>query len=234
MDVSKQTRQTIGEVASTRSERECPVCGSMDLAPFVDVLDIPVHVGHLWPTAEQARCAPTGDIKAAFCRGCGYVWNMAFDPSKVTYAPGYDHSLHHSVYYQSFIDALALELIKRYDLHGKTIVEIGCGNGDFLRTIFRLGDNRGIGFDPSVEPADRGDDGERVTFIQDFYSERYADDGADFICSRHVLVQLPEPREFMSMIRRAIGDRPKTVVYIEVQDVQCMLRDLTIWNFEYL
>jgi len=38
----------------------------------------------------------------------------------------------------------------------------------------------------------------------------------------------------MSMIRRAIGDRPKTVVYIEVQDVQCMLRDLTIWNFEYL
>ena len=39
---------------------------------------------------------------------------------------------------------------RRYDLHGKTVVDIGCGKGDFLVMLCEAGDNAGYGFDPVI------------------------------------------------------------------------------------
>ena len=43
-------------------------------------------------------------------------------------------------------------MIDRYDIHGKDILEIGCGKGDFLIEICRAGGNRGVGIDPACLP----------------------------------------------------------------------------------
>jgi len=150
------------------------------------------------------------------------------------YTQDYENSLHFSPRFQGYAESLAARLIERYDLHGKDIIEIGCGKGDFLRLLCELGDNRGIGFDPSYVPEPTGQAiAERVTFIQDFYSAHYADYKADFICGRHVLEHIHFPCGFLTSVRHSIGDRLEVVVVFEVPNVLFTLRDLGIWDLIY-
>jgi hypothetical protein len=123
--------------------------------------------------------------------------------------------------------------VNTYDLHGKTIVEIGAGKGDFLTMLCELGDNRGVGFDPSYEPEPEGSKNERIEFVLDFYSERYADYDADFICCRHVLEHIDRPDEFLTMLRRVIDKRSNTIVFFEVPNAIYTLRELGIWDLIY-
>jgi len=111
-------------------------------------------------------------------------------------------------------------------------VEIGAGQGDFLVSLCRLGDNHGIGFDPSFNPADAPAD-ERVSCVQDFYSEKYAATPADFICSRHMLEHIPQPVIFLRTVRRAVNGQSAVTLFFEVPNALYTLRDMGIWDVIY-
>ncbi len=195
---------------------------------------MPVHIGVQWPNQDAARRCPKGDIKLAFCHSCGLVANLAFDPARLAYSQAYDNSLYFSPFFREYARSLATRLIERYNLYNKQIVEIGCGKGDFLVLLCELGNNRGVGFDPSYE-AERLDSEvvKQITFIQDFYSERYASYHGDLVCCRYVFEHIHRPTDFLAMVRRTIGDRSDTVVYFEVPNVLFILRDLSIWDIIY-
>jgi SAM-dependent methyltransferase len=214
-------------------ENVCPVCASTDVSMFFEVLDMPVHVGVQWPNQDEARHCPKGDIKLAFCHSCSFIANLAFDPARLEYAEAYDNSLHFSPFFQEYARSLATRLIERYDLRAKDVIEIGCGRGDFLLLICELGNNRGVGFDPSYEGEHPGEVAKRVTFIRDFYSKDYASYRADLICCRQVLEHIHNPTDFLTMLRRTVGDQSNTVVYFEVPNVSLILRDLSIWDIIY-
>ncbi|MCA9990344.1 MAG: hypothetical protein KDE29_05015, partial [Anaerolineales bacterium] len=110
------------------------------------------HCNVLWPTPAGARQAPRGDIQLHFCPTCGHVFNADFDPALMAYDQAYENSLHFSDRFQQYATALASDLVARYGLQGKDIVEIGSGQGDFLQLLCELGQNRGVGFDPSYDP----------------------------------------------------------------------------------
>ena len=213
---------------------ECPVCASADIAFFCDIPHVPVHVGLLWQSRDAALTCSRGDIRLMFCHQCGFIANSAFDPALLRYTQEYDNTLHCSSVFQGYIHALASQLIERYNLHGKDLVEIGCGSGDFLNMLCELGNNRGVGFDPSLgsDLVSRGTEG-RVSFIKDFFSEKYAQYHPDFICSRQVLEHIHDPMQFLDMLRRAIGNRFNTVVFCEVPNAVYILRDLSVWDIIY-
>lgn len=213
-------------------ERErCPVCEDGRLSVFLDVPAVPVHCNLLWPDRESALAAPRGDIRLAFCDTCGLVYNTAFAPALVEYSQRYENSLHFSPRFRQYAADLAARLVERFDLHDKRVVEIGAGDGDFLRLLCREGGNSGLGFDPGYDgPA--GEDGEGVTIVGGFYSETYADECPDFVCCRHVLEHIERPRDFLASVRRAIGER-ETPVYFEVPDFNYTLRGLGIWDIIY-
>ncbi len=195
---------------------------------------MPVHCNLLWKTRHEALQTPKGDIQLEFCRQCGHAFNMAFNPDLMQYDQDYENSLHGSPRFQEYAKSAAANLVARYDLHDKVIIEIGCGRGDFLMLLCELRGNRGVGFDPSYTIKRASGVGkERITFFQDFYSERYADYKADLICCRHVLEHIHRPREFLATVRRAIGDRLETVVYFEVPNIKFTLSDLSIWDLIY-
>jgi SAM-dependent methyltransferase len=201
---------------------------------FFEVLDQPVHIGVQWSDQDAARRCPKGDIKLAFCHGCGFIWNLAFDPGCLEYTQAYDNSLHFSPFFQEYACLLATRLIERYNLYNKDVIEIGCGKGDFLVLLCEIGNNRGVGFDPSYE-GERTDSevAERITFIRDFYSERYAGHHGDLICCQYVFEHIHDPTGFLNMVRRTIGDRSDSVLYFEVPNVLLILRDLSIWDIIY-
>ena len=72
-----------------------------------------------------------------------------FDSSLQEYCQNCEESQHVSPTFTKFARELAQRWIDRYDLHNKTILEIGCGKGEFLTLICELGNNRGIGIDPT-------------------------------------------------------------------------------------
>lgn len=221
-------------MGSRSADNICPVCLSSRVSPFFGISQVPIHCNILWPSRESALGAPKGAIQLALCADCGHIFNLVFDPNLTGYDEDYENSLHFSPRFQVYSRSLAESLVSRYDLHNKDLIEIGCGNGDFLITLCELGKNRGVGFDPGYTPErSRTQPGEQITFIQDYYTERYAHYRADFLCCRHVLEHLHHPLDFLHNIRRTIGVRSDSVVFFEVPNVMFMLRDLSVWDIIY-
>ncbi|MCE5229777.1 class I SAM-dependent methyltransferase [bacterium] len=210
---------------------ECPVCGGHDAFVFIGIDSMPVLIGHQFGSAAAARDSARGPISLAYCAQCSFIWNAAFNPNLLVYDQ-YDNSLHYSSVFQEYTQGIVARLVNAYNLHGKTIVDIGCGGGDFLEMLCASGNNRGIGFDPTHE-GDLNPAGRPVTFVRDMFSEVYGCAGGDFICSRYVLEHVPDPGAFLAMIRRSIGKRTGTVVYFEVPNVELILRDLSVWDIIY-
>lgn len=212
----------------------CTVCQSPGAAVFMEVPRVPVICNVLWPTREAALAAPRVDIRLAFCAYCGHIFNPNFDPAIMDYNVAYENSLHFSPHFQQYIETLAADLVQRYDLHQKDVIDIGGGKGDFIGLLCKLGDNRGLSIDPSYAPdPNDGPVDERLTFIQDYYSEKYADRRADFIASRHTIEHIQHPVAFMNTIRRTIGDRLETVLFFEAPNARFTLHDMAIWDIIY-
>lgn len=216
------------------SNQTCAVCGSPHLEIFFEMLEVPVYCNLLWSEQQAARNCPKGDIKLAFCSKCGFITNVAFDPVKLGYSQDYENSLHYSPRFQEYAQSLAAGLVERHNLYDKDIIEIGCGKGDFLISLCELGNNRGVGFDPSYVPRSEHDSmANRVQFIQDFYSEHYKDYQADLICCRHTLEHVSNPADLLKPLRLAIGDRLNTVVFFEVPNALDTFQHLAIWDIIY-
>ena len=178
-------------------EKPCPSCGSSNVSVFYELENVPAHSVLLLGTREKAIQCPKRDIRLGLCQECGFIFNVIFDPSVHEYFSGYEATQSFSPTFNAFHKELAANLVARYGLHNKTVIEIGCGNGEFLGLLSELGNNTGIGFDPSFQ-AQRAQNTEdkRVTFIKDFYSEKYADHKADFICCKMTLEHIHETADF--------------------------------------
>jgi hypothetical protein len=210
----------------------CPVCLRRGVLPFLQFKQLPVHCNLLWPTPEVARSVSRGDICLVFCVQCGHIFNHCFDAGLAHQAPLYEDPLNSSPCSQEYAARLARKLVQRYELRGKDAIEIGSGRGEFLALLCELGGNRGTGFDPHYKPA-AGRRSKAVTLIHDSFSDRYAHYRADIICCRHYLERVPQPCDFMSLVRRAIGPRRTTAVFFEVSNVLYTLRQLAIWDLFY-
>lgn len=191
--------------AEAPAERPCPVCGQPGTRRFLSIEAVPVFCNVLHESREKACAAARADIHLAVCSGCAHVFNDAFEPELMAYSPRYENSLHHSGVFNEYADGLARQLVEAHALRGKRVVEIGCGQGDFLSQLCRAGGNRGIGFDPSYAGGALPpgvDRIERTYFSADALEERF-----DAIVCRQVLEHIDEPAAFVASLRRAIGER---------------------------
>ncbi len=214
-------------------KHSCPNCGHHELSIFYEVRDVPVHSCLMMSSKSEAINFPCGDVVLGFCDRCGFITNIEFDPKWSAYAPNYEDQQSYSPTFNKFSLKLANHLVDKYDLHNKDIIEIGCSKGDFLLLLCELGNNRGVGIDPSVVPGRvKSEAADRVTFIQDYYSEKHAEYVGDFICCRHTLEHIQPTSEFIKTLRKSIGDRD-TVVVFEIPDNTRVLKEQAFEDIYY-
>lgn len=212
----------------------CTCCGSAAVRIFHTVEDVPVNSVLALESREEAVNFPTGTIALGFCPDCGFIFNTAFDTALTEYSERYDPTQAFSGTFNRWHRALAEDVVERFGLQGKRVIEIGCGKGEFLHLLAEVGDVEGVGFDPSYEASrDSEAQHEKLSFVADFYSEKYADVKGDAVCCKMTLEHISPAESFMGSVRKAIGDHPETIVFFQVPDVRRILDEAAFWDIYY-
>lgn len=212
----------------------CQSCGSRDLEPFYRLRGIPVHSCLMVGTREQALAFPRGDLELVFCRDCGFIENRLFDPALEGYSPDYEETQAFSPRFRRFLEEIVDDHAARFGLANRTVLEIGCGKGEFLCLLCERTGARGIGIDPGVRPERiRSPALDRLTFIRDFYGPAYAHIEADYIACRHTLEHIQPVHDFVSQIRTTIGERKDVIVFFELPDMKRVLCERAFWDIYY-
>ncbi len=203
------------------------------MRPFFELPSVPVHSVMLLTDRREALSFPTGDIRLAHCTACDFITNTAFDADLQSYGEGYEATQAFSPTFNAFHAELAKDLIEKYNLKGKNLIEIGCGQGEFLTLICELGGNRGVGFDPAYIGGGGSHRQVDIRFVADFYSEAYADVGGDFVCCKMTLEHIHETSAFVETVRRAIDGRSDTLVFFQVPECRRILDEMAFWDIYY-
>jgi hypothetical protein len=207
----------------------CPVCESADFEEFHHRADVPVLCNVLCRSADEAREVPRGDVRLVVCARCSMIWNQDFAADALDYSGAYENSLHFSPEFQRFVSALAQSLSDRVP-RGATIVELGCGQGDFLELVCARPDLRGLGVDPGYRgPVDAS---ARVRYLAGSWDAAGSDVQAALVCARHVLEHLSRPADLFDAAASLL-DGPTAMAYIEVPDAGYMLDRIALWDVVY-
>ena len=205
------------------------------VSPIALINDVPVLCNIQFATPEEARAQPRGTLDLHFCPDCRHFFNAAFDAGLVSYDRGYENSLHFSPTFTFFAAQLAKKLVGRLGGKRSQVVDVGCGQGDFLRLVCSLGDVEGHGFDPSFDATRSGySDQANVAFHAiPFSTAKVAGLEPQLIICRHVLEHIAHPivflREIVCALRRASGP----CLYLEVPNALYTVRDMGIWDLIY-
>lgn len=210
----------------------CPNCGSVGCChPFYEVFGVPTNSCLLVEDRARALDFPTGDIVLAFCSGCGFIFNAAWDSERTIYSDQYEETQGFSPTFNTFNRRIAEELVNSYDIRGKTVLEIGCGKGEFLSLICNVGGNRGIGYDPSFVPA-RQHPEQDIRFVREFFTEHTNEVAPDLLCCKMTLEHIGQTHRFLASIR-SVANRKDSLIFLQVPDVGRILKEGAFWDVYY-
>jgi SAM-dependent methyltransferase len=216
------------------SNKSCPICKSGSIRDFLLRQYVPVHQNLLIKDRLLAINISRGDLDLVVCEDCGFVFNRAFDPSKLQYGQGYDNAQFYSPSFRAYLDGLVHHLIADRRVRDCHVVEIGCGQGLFLRKLveYEGAGNIGYGFDPSYQGALVDLDG-RLRFQRRNYDEQCADVPADVAVCRHVIEHIPDPLSLLHSVRNALVHSKNARIFCETPCAEWILRNQVIWDFFY-
>jgi len=223
---------TIGNLVCEHAD--CPICGSNLLSDVLFRKQVPIHQNLLISNHAAAINAPRGDLALEVCQECGFIFNRAFDSKNPLYGEDYENMQGWSPSFNEYVDGLVRHMVEERNVRDCNVVEVGCGNGWFLRKLIKYdgANNRGSGFDPSYNgPASELDC--RLKFFTRFYDSNCADARADVVVSRHVIEHLPRPLDLLRDIKKTLAQVASARVFVETPCVEWTLRNQVIWDFYY-
>ena len=163
---------------------------------------VPVLQNRTYETREQAVECTRGDVVLVQDLRTGLIFNSAFAPDLIQYDENYQNEQAASQSFRSHLRQVSV-IVQRH-FRNRSILEIGCGKGFFLKYLQDLGFNV-IGVDPAYE-------GDNPSIIKAKFSASLGV-RAQCLILRHVLEHIPSPYEFLADLRET---NDGGLVYIEV------------------
>jgi len=209
------------------NEINCPVCGNNDFKEIIYLKDFPISNLGLSNSKEEALIYNTYDMNIVCCNKCSHIYNNI--PIQLEYKQKSNTTYFTNEKQKQYIKELANDLIKKYNLRDKNILEIGCGDGLFLKEISK--NNKCIGYEPSYEKLYKNDN---VTIINDYF---VADENnlknIDWIVIRHVLEHFENPFDFIGegIMQKLLKLNPTCKFFIEVPNVKPTIDEARINDF---
>lgn len=211
----------------------CLICRSLSIVPILRREQVPVHQNLVFDDQEAAVAVKRGDLDLVLCETCGFIFNRAFDASLLEYGNHYKNPQEDSPTYTRYMSHLLSHLMERMSVRENRILEIGCGNGSFLRRLVEEGwDNIGLGFDPSYVGPLTDLEG-RLRFVPHRYGAGDLHSHDDWVICRHVVEHVPDPLHLLRVIRWTLDAGYKARVFLETPTVAWILRNRIPWDFFY-
>ncbi|MGB7859310.1 MAG: class I SAM-dependent methyltransferase, partial [Acidimicrobiia bacterium] len=183
-------------------------------------------------TRQEARSFPRGDLRLVVCEMCGFIFNASFVPELVDYTLPYESSQDFSPRFRVFKQELIDHLISKYDLSGKEILEIGCGDASFLEALCEQAGARGFGIDPNFD-LDRLHERAAIRGVREFYGPDQVALTGNLICCRHTLEHIQPVGEFVALARQSASLTSDAVVFFEIPDTERILDEGAFWDVYY-
>ena len=185
--------------ASALVAAPCPICAHTIAVPFFDGgLQTLATLG--WPrSAAEARSMPRHPQDFVQCPACSHVWNRSFRYDAIPYQNNPNLMFNRGGIWKGHLAKTRDDLLKHLP-KTPTVVEIGCGEGHFVRGLAeaRNGQGRFVGFDPNASLQT----GQGVEFHARLFEPLVdmADYAPDAVVIRHVLEHLTEPAALLDQL----------------------------------
>lgn len=123
----------------------CRLCHSSELQPFLLLANSPNNISCLLDKENLSKDKPL-DLKVYKCPQCGFV--QLSNLLMPNYYDDYLMTVSHSQQMRDYQHFQASTFIKKFNLHGKKVIEVGCGDGNYVSTLTDIGVNA-FGIEPS-------------------------------------------------------------------------------------
>lgn len=226
------TKAPASGVDSSLGGHSCRACGSGGPVPFYSQPGVPAQTCVLLADERASLDFPLGEMVLAVCSDCGFVQNLAFDQDLVDYSRPTEESQAFSPRFRAFAEGLAASLVERHGLAGRSVLEVGCGKGDFLVLLGRLGVARGLGIDPGFIPERSPSMPEGFDVLRDWYGPVHSGLTGDLVMTRHLMEHVPDVAEFFGWLAESClaGSSP---LFTEVPDATRVLETGAFWDVYY-
>jgi ubiquinone/menaquinone biosynthesis C-methylase UbiE len=204
----------------------CPVCGSVEFENLILLKDYPVSNLALSDNEEEAKKQKVYNMNIVMCTNCTHIYNnipinLEYKQENLTYFT--------TDIQKQYLQNLVNDLVKKYNIKNKNILEIGCGDGIFLKELVKY-NNKCIGYEPSYKKEIIENN---LQIINDYFKP--AEDivkGIDYIVIRHVLEHFENPNKFLKSIIDIVFKSNKNIKFIfEVPNIEPTLNDFRVNDF---
>ena len=205
---------------------KCRLCASGKVKISFSLPNTPKNISRLL-RMNELKNDRSFLFKIYCCQDCGFV--QALNSPKANYYEDYPLSWTHSPQMKTYRLSQARGLIKRFNLRGKRIVDIGCGDGDYVEILNRLG-VKAFGVEPSkVLRKTALSKGLRI--FPGYVGPQKLIFGApyDAFVARQVLEHVPDPNDFLRGIRLSLKD--DAVGLVEIPNLHKDLKNKRFYNF---
>lgn len=170
----------------------CPVCSYGVVAPFFIGGDQPLAT-LAWPeSAKAAKAMPKYPHNFVQCPNCSHVWNHSFTYDAIPYENNPNRMFNKGGIWKGHL-ATTRDLLLKYLPDTPTVIDIGCGEGHFVRGLAATKENAGrfVGFDPNATH----ESGRGVEFHAEYFEplKHIPSFNPDALTIRHVLEHLTQP-----------------------------------------
>ena len=213
------------------TESLCPVCHSGNVTHIFSKPSMPKYNLERHRNRECALAAQRGDLDYYLCLACGFAFNAAFDSADMDYAIDYESSRAYSGFFSAYLDRICHDINQAWSATNKCVVEVGCGDGQFLLKLREKYHITGYGFDASFGTEHIQHSYEDVHFIQGLYGPERLSSLTDILILRHILEHQKDPHLFLDPILATTT--PMTRLYVEVPAWEWIVDHHQIHAFHY-
>lgn len=177
----------------------CPVCNHRLAVPFFNGGNQTLATLG-WPSSAKAAQAMTRyPQEFVQCPKCSHVWNRSFTYEAIPYQNNPNRMFNKGNIWKGHLEKTR-DLVLKNLPKSPIVVDIGCGEGHFVRGLSESKDGAGrfIGFDPNITP----DTGRGVEFHAKYFEPLvHMDEFApDALAIRHVLEHLTDPANLLEQL----------------------------------
>lgn len=208
----------------------CPICKNAKCEFIIERKNVPIVQNVICEKLEDSIAITKDYMEIYYCDTCTHIFNSNAKNYE-QYNLKYDNSQINSGYFKKYINWVSSYINDNIDLSGKNILEIGCGQGDFINLISKNKNCSCFGFDPSLKELIHL---EKIKLYNKFFDEKYAESleqKMDLVILRHIMEHIIEPNEIIKNVYKVLKNEGK--VYIEVPSCEYILKNYSLFDILY-